>query len=47
MSFIIVHVYMTTTGHTLFAHIKSMITGWEEIEAEEEVNGWDERKRSR
>jgi thiosulfate reductase cytochrome b subunit len=32
LSFIIVHVYMTTTGHTLFAHIKSMITGWEEVE---------------
>ncbi len=47
MSFIIVHVYMTTTGHTLFAHIKSMITGWEEIEAGEEVNGWDQRKHMR
>ncbi|HEY0845390.1 MAG TPA: cytochrome b/b6 domain-containing protein [Noviherbaspirillum sp.] len=26
------HVYLTTTGHTLFAHIKAMITGWEEVE---------------
>lgn len=32
MSFIIVHVYMTTTGHTLTAHIKSMFTGWEEVD---------------
>ena len=28
--FVIVHVYLTTTGHTPFAHIRSMITGWEE-----------------
>ena len=32
VAFIIVHVYMTTTGHTVFAHIKTMITGWEEVE---------------
>ena len=31
ISFLIIHVYMTTTGHSLFAHIKSMITGWEEV----------------
>jgi thiosulfate reductase cytochrome b subunit len=30
LSFIIGHVYMTTTGHTIFANIKAMITGWEE-----------------
>jgi thiosulfate reductase cytochrome b subunit len=29
-AFFFVHVYMTTTGHTPFAHIKAMITGWEE-----------------
>jgi thiosulfate reductase cytochrome b subunit len=28
--FFIVHVYLTTTGHSPFAHIKTMITGWEE-----------------
>jgi thiosulfate reductase cytochrome b subunit len=28
--FFIVHVYLTTTGHTPMAHIKAMITGWEE-----------------
>lgn len=26
------HVYLTTTGHTIFAHVKAMITGWEEVE---------------
>ena len=29
--FLIIHVYMTTTGHSPLAHIKAMITGWEEI----------------
>ena len=28
--FLIVHIYMTTTGHDVFTHIKAMITGWEE-----------------
>lgn len=30
LSFFFVHVYMTTTGHTWYAHIKAMITGWDE-----------------
>ncbi len=37
MIFIIVHVYMTTTGHTVFSHIKTMITGWEELDHIEEA----------
>ena len=28
--FLIVHVYLTTTGHTPLAHIRAMISGWEE-----------------
>jgi thiosulfate reductase cytochrome b subunit len=28
--FFVVHVYLTTTGHTPLAHIKTMITGWED-----------------
>lgn len=31
-AFFFIHVYLTTTGHTLTAHIKAMITGWEEAE---------------
>ncbi|MCL2346124.1 MAG: cytochrome b/b6 domain-containing protein [Desulfobulbus sp.] len=31
-TFFFVHVYLTTAGHTVFAHIKGMITGWEEDE---------------
>jgi thiosulfate reductase cytochrome b subunit len=32
LQFLVVHAYMVTTGHTVFAHIKSMITGWDEVE---------------
>ena len=32
--FFIVHIYFATTGHTPTAHIKAMVTGWEEVEAE-------------
>ncbi|PLX36075.1 MAG: cytochrome B [Hyphomicrobiales bacterium] len=32
IAFAIIHVYMTTTGHTVFHYIKGMITGVEEIE---------------
>jgi thiosulfate reductase cytochrome b subunit len=32
--FVIAHVYLTTTGHTPLAHIKTMITGWEDAEDE-------------
>ena len=33
LAFVIVHVYLTTTGHTPLAHIKAMITGWDEVDA--------------
>ena len=31
-AFILMHVYLTTTGHTPLAGIKSMIVGWDEVE---------------
>ena len=31
-AFFFIHVYLTTTGHTVFAHIKAMITGWEDVD---------------
>jgi len=34
LTFFIVHVYLTTTGHTPLAHIKTMLTGWEDVEDE-------------
>ncbi|MFP3981784.1 MAG: cytochrome b/b6 domain-containing protein, partial [Desulfobacterales bacterium] len=41
--FVIIHVYMTTTGHTVFAHIKAMITGWEDVEAGTPVEEWEKK----
>ena len=35
MIFLVVHVYMTTTGKTPTANIKAMITGYEEFAEEE------------
>jgi thiosulfate reductase cytochrome b subunit len=32
LAFVIVHVYLITTGHTIGAHLKAMITGWEDVE---------------
>lgn len=32
-AFFFIHVYLTTTGHTVFAHIKAMITGWEDVDS--------------
>jgi len=34
IAFLIVHVYMTTTGHTYTSNIKAMLTGYEDIEDE-------------
>jgi thiosulfate reductase cytochrome b subunit len=35
-SFIVMHVYLTTTGHTPAAAIKAMIMGWDEVEVHRE-----------
>jgi thiosulfate reductase cytochrome b subunit len=44
LAFLIVHVYMTTTGHRLSAHVKAMITGWEEVEEGTPVEAWEQAK---
>ncbi len=36
LAFVIVHVYLITTGHTLTSNLRAMITGWEFLEEEEE-----------
>ncbi len=41
LTFIVVHVYMTTTGHSLSAHIKAMITGWEGVEEGVKIEEWE------
>lgn len=38
--FIIVHIYMTTTGHTPLAHIKAMFNGYKEVPDEVQVESW-------
>lgn len=44
LAFVIVHIYMTTTGHSLTAHIAAMFSGWEEVE-EGEVETWEMHER--
>lgn len=34
--FFIAHIYLATAGHTATSHIKAMITGWEEVEQDED-----------
>lgn len=41
LNFLIIHVYMTTTGHSLFSHIAGMITGWEEIYETTQIADWE------
>lgn len=43
MIFVVIHVYMTTTGHTPASNIKAMMTGYEDIE-DEEISKSDENK---
>jgi hypothetical protein len=44
-AFIIVHFYLATLGHTTFAHIIAMFTGYEE-EHEEHGHGQGEHEHS-
>jgi thiosulfate reductase cytochrome b subunit len=47
LSFIVVHVYMTTTGHKISAHVKAMITGWEDVEEGVTVEEWEKADKTR
>jgi thiosulfate reductase cytochrome b subunit len=38
MVFLVIHVYMTTTGHTPTSNIRAMITGYEDLEDDENNN---------
>jgi thiosulfate reductase cytochrome b subunit len=44
LQFLVIHLYMTTTGHAIFAHIRAMITGWEEVEEGVKVEEWEKAK---
>ena len=46
LTFLVVHVYMTTTGHTIFAHIRAMITGWEEVDETVQLEDWETANQS-
>ncbi len=35
VAFVIVHLYLITTGHTVTSNLKAMLTGWEELETDE------------
>jgi thiosulfate reductase cytochrome b subunit len=41
MVFLVVHVYMTTTGNTPVSNIQAMITGYEELEEDDEEESMD------
>ncbi|MGM0425172.1 MAG: cytochrome b/b6 domain-containing protein [Thermodesulfobacteriota bacterium] len=45
LAFLIVHVYMTTTGHTILAHTIAMFTGYEEVAPQESVQDWELREK--
>jgi formate dehydrogenase gamma subunit len=39
--FIIIHLYLITTGETITSNLKAMLTGYEEIEAEDDIKDND------
>jgi len=43
-AFLIAHLYMITTGHSLSAHTKAMITGWETVEEDAEIEEWEKAR---
>jgi len=45
LSFLVVHLYMITTGHSVFAHTRAMITGWEEVEDDLPIEAWEKAQR--
>jgi thiosulfate reductase cytochrome b subunit len=45
LSFLVVHIYMITTGHTVFAHTRAMITGWEQVQEGTQIEDWEQKER--
>lgn len=35
LAFVVAHIYLISTGHTVTSNLKAMITGWEELEEED------------
>ncbi len=47
LTFLVIHVYMTTTGHSLLAHIRAMISGWEEVSEDTPIEAWEQARSKR
>jgi len=45
LSFLVVHIYMITTGHTILAHTRAMISGWEEVPEDTRIEQWELKER--
>jgi thiosulfate reductase cytochrome b subunit len=45
LQFLVIHIYMTTTGHRITAHVKAMITGWEEVDPETDIESWEKARK--
>jgi hypothetical protein len=41
--FIIVHIYLFTTGHSFTEHVKPMVTGFDEVELSPEEEAYLEK----
>ncbi len=41
LNFLVIHLYMATTGHSFFSHISGMITGWEEVYETTTIEEWE------
>ncbi len=39
ISFLVMHIYLATTGHTVLAHVRGMINGYEEVEVDDIPEG--------
>jgi len=46
LAFLIVHIYMTTTGHSITAHIAAMFSGWEEVPEDYKAEEWEVHDKS-
>lgn len=44
IAFVLVHLYLITTGHTITSNLKAMITGWEDLEETEDENEATDKK---
>ena len=44
LTFLVIHVYMTTTGHNLSAHIRAMVSGWEEVPEDTPIEAWEQAR---